>query len=136
KDLDGDDVPDLVEVENGTNPLDPSDYVDSDGDQVPDYVEKREDSDPNNSKDYLDQDRDGVADYVQVRAINEFVASTIEVEWGTPLTEIDVPEQVLVITNKSEVLNLPIDWDLSSYDPLKAGSAVFTGTAELPAGRF
>src|SRR5690606_28943594 len=79
KDLDGDDVPDLVEVENGTNPLDPSDYVDSDGDQVPDYVEKREDSDPNNSKDYLDQDRDGVADYVQVRAINEFVASTIEV---------------------------------------------------------
>jgi len=136
KDSDGDDVPDLVEVENGTNPLDPSDYVDSDGDQVPDYVEKREGTDPNNSKDYLDQDKDGVADYVQVRAITEFVASTTEVEWGTPLTEVNVPEQVLVITNQSEVLNLPIDWDLSSYNPRKAGSTVYTGVPELPAGRF
>jgi len=136
KDSDGDDVPDLVEVENGTNPLDPSDYVDSDGDQVPDYVEKREGTDPNNSKDYLDQDKDGVADYVQVRAITEFVASTTEVEWGTPLTEVNVPEQVLVITNQSEVLNLPIDWDLSFYNPRKAGSTVYTGVPELPAGRF
>lgn len=66
-DSDGDGVPDIQEVIDGTDPSDSSSYTDTDGDQVPDYVEGEQGSDPNNVDSYLDSDGDGVPDYVEIR---------------------------------------------------------------------
>ena len=67
RDTDGDEVPDIVELVNGTDPEDANSYRDSDGDSVPDYVEAREGTDPNNTVDYPDTDQDRVPDYVEER---------------------------------------------------------------------
>ena len=67
KDSDGDGVPDHVEVQQGTNPNNGSDATDSDGDGVPDYIEVREGTDPNDPTDFKDSDGDGVPDFVEVQ---------------------------------------------------------------------
>ncbi len=64
-DTDGDGVPDHIEVQDGTDPTNATDYKDSDGDGVPDYVEGQEGTDPNNAEDFKDSDGDGVPDYVE-----------------------------------------------------------------------
>jgi gliding motility-associated-like protein len=66
-DTDGDGVPDHVEVQQGTDPNDVTDYKDSDGDGVPDHVEVQDGTDPNNGSDATDSDGDGVPDYIEVR---------------------------------------------------------------------
>jgi gliding motility-associated-like protein len=66
-DTDGDDVPDGVEVTDGTDPLDVDKYKDSDGDVVPDFVELAEETNPTNPKDFKDRDNDAVPDYVEKR---------------------------------------------------------------------
>ena len=67
QDSDGDEVPDYIEIRDGTDPSDRTDYRDTDGDRVPDYVEETEGSNADDATDYRDQDRDGVPDYVERR---------------------------------------------------------------------
>ncbi|EIM78586.1 filamentous hemagglutinin outer membrane protein [Nitritalea halalkaliphila LW7] len=69
RDTDGDEVPDIVEIIQGTDPLDPADYLDSDGDLVPDFVENLQGTDPKDAQDFLDTNGDGVPDYVRVRSV-------------------------------------------------------------------
>ncbi|GAB2607857.1 hypothetical protein GCM10026987_02060 [Belliella aquatica] len=65
KDTDGDGVPDFVEDKDGTDPTDPEDFKDTDGDGVPDYVEDKDGTDPTNPEDFKDTDGDGVPDHVE-----------------------------------------------------------------------
>ena len=51
-DRDGDQVPDSVEILNGTNPSDATDFPDHDRDRIPDYIDS-------------DDDNDGIADVVE-----------------------------------------------------------------------
>ena len=62
-DSDGDGVPDLIEIANGTDPADPNDFLDTDGDGVPDFVELGQGTDPNNAASALDTDGDGLSDF-------------------------------------------------------------------------
>ncbi|MCL4860780.1 MAG: MSCRAMM family adhesin SdrC, partial [Caldilineaceae bacterium] len=66
-DTDGDGVPNIIEVIDGTNPNDPNSYKDTDGDLVPDYVESQEGTNPNDPLSYKDSDGDGVPDYVETK---------------------------------------------------------------------
>jgi gliding motility-associated-like protein len=67
KDSDGDQVPDYIEELDGTSPTDPGDYLDSDGDKVPNYVEEQQGTDPKDKTDFPDQDNDGVPTYVEAQ---------------------------------------------------------------------
>ena len=64
-DTDADGVPDWIEIQDGTDPLDNGDYQDSDGDLVPDYVEVQQSTDPLDCADFADADADLVPDYVE-----------------------------------------------------------------------
>jgi gliding motility-associated-like protein len=136
KDSDGDGVPDFVENEDGTNPNDPSDYLDTDGDDVPDYVENQQETDPNDGTDFLDTDGDDIPDYIQQRAITEFVGQSIETAWGTLATELKLPTEVVVITTQGVFINLNVTWDLTGYEPMMAGPSTYLGSTELPGGLF
>ncbi|RIK37607.1 MAG: hypothetical protein DCC55_23730 [Chloroflexi bacterium] len=65
-DDDNDGVPDVVELADGTDPLDPTKYKDSDGDLVPDYVEQQDGTSLTDPNDFKDTDNGGVPDYVEV----------------------------------------------------------------------
>lgn len=136
QDEDGDDVPDYVEGVQGTDPADAGDYLDTDGDDVPDYVEEQQGTDPNDETDFLDEDEDGIPDYVQARSVTEFVTQSLEVLWGTESGDLKVPTDVVVITSKGEFINLPVTWDLTGYDPLMSGVTNYMGKVELPEGLF
>ena len=65
RDTDGDGVPDYIEIQQGTDPKDATDFKDSDGDGVPDSIELTQGKNPNNPADAKDTDGDGVPDYVE-----------------------------------------------------------------------
>ncbi|SFB46063.1 MBG domain-containing protein [Algoriphagus aquimarinus] len=136
KDSDGDGVPDFVEMQEGSDPTDAGDYLDTDGDNVPDYVEVQQGTDPNDSEDFLDKDGDGVSDYVQSKSIMEFVVQSLNVAWGTAITDLNVPTQVVVITTEGAFINLPVTWDLTGYDPMNSAIMSYTGMVEIPGGLF
>lgn len=64
-DSDLDLVSDLDEVADGTNPMNPLDYLDGDQDGVPDAVERIQGTAPDIFSDVLDSDGGGIADYVE-----------------------------------------------------------------------
>jgi gliding motility-associated-like protein len=64
-DMDGDGVPDYIELQQGTDPKNDTDAKDSDGDGVPDHIEIQQGTDPNDSKSTKDTDGDGVPDHVE-----------------------------------------------------------------------
>ncbi|WP_192348707.1 MBG domain-containing protein [Algoriphagus sp. Y33] len=66
--------------------------------------------------------------------ITGFVAQSLEVLWGTPEAELNVPAETVVITSAGEFINLAVEWDLMGYDPLKAGIGSYLGTIEIPSG--
>jgi gliding motility-associated-like protein len=57
---------------------------------------------------------------------------SIEVAWGTPLDQVILPSEVLVLTDNGDWVNLPITWNTSSYDSLQSGDYVFEGVITLP----
>ncbi|MGS0696808.1 Ig-like domain-containing protein [Shewanella sp. 0m-4] len=67
-DVDGDGESDALEIEQGTNPYDGNDYLDSDNDGESDALEIAQGSDPHDASSYQDQDKDGVPDYVEILA--------------------------------------------------------------------
>ncbi|TDY42369.1 MBG domain-containing protein, partial [Algoriphagus zhangzhouensis] len=136
KDTDLDGVPDYVEEEQGTDPADPEDYKDQDGDKVPDYVEVQQGTDPNNPDDAQDSDEDGVPDYIQERSIVELVAQSIQVAWNTPEASLNLPTEAVAITGLGEVVNVPVTWDLTGYDPLTSGTTGYDGEITEIAGVF
>jgi len=62
-DSDGDDIPDNVEVADGSLPTDSQSFADRDLDGVPDLIEINEGSDPDDSTSFVDTDLDGVSNY-------------------------------------------------------------------------
>ena len=135
-DSDKDGVADHVEVQKGTNPNNGSDYPDTDNDHVPDYVEERDGTDLNDPQDFLDSDNDGVEDYIQVRSIMEFVPQTISVAWGTPVTDIPYPIEVVAVTSQDEFINMAVSWNLGEYDPMVPGTTTYSGEVKVPEGMF
>jgi len=135
-DTDGDEVPDYVEDQKGTDPNNGSDYPDTDNDKVPDYVEERDATDPTDPQDFLDTDNDGVADYVQERSIKDFVPQTISVAWGTPVTDIPYPTEVVAVSSQDEFINIAVSWNLEGFDPMISGTAPYTGLISEAEGLF
>ncbi|EMS31666.1 hypothetical protein C943_01937 [Mariniradius saccharolyticus AK6] len=55
-----------------------------------------------------------------------------EVPWATPLDQITLPSQILVLTNNGDWVYLPITWNTASYDSLQSGTYVFEGVITFP----
>lgn len=55
---------------------------------------------------------------------------TLEVEYGSEITEDQMPESVDVMLEQDLQKNLNVTWDLSSYEPQKEGIQVISGTLE------
>jgi gliding motility-associated-like protein len=137
RDTDGDGVPDYQEFLEGTDPKDPSSFLDSDGDGVPNHVERIDGTDPNNSKEFKSSNGDGVADYIRERCIQVSVLEEVILAWGTKNPVSFLPKEVevgifsglktkfQVVWNKTETLNI-----------LKRGTYELTGTLVLPKGYY
>ncbi|WP_026955534.1 MBG domain-containing protein [Algoriphagus vanfongensis] len=136
KDTDGDGVPDYVEEQEGTDSEDPTDYQDTDEDQVPDYVEEQQGTDPDNPDDAQDSDEDGVPDYLQERSITELITQSMQVAWNTPEASLNLPAEAVALTGKSAMVNVPVSWNLTGYDPLQSGTASYEGTISAISGLF
>jgi len=136
RDSDGDGVPDKVEEDEGSDPEDSTDYPDTDEDGVPDYKEEREGTDPENGSDFVDENGNGIPDYLEERSVVEFVAQSIEVPWGTLEGDLSLPDEVIAITGMGAFINVPVEWDLTGYNPFIPASNNFSGEAMLPAGLF
>jgi gliding motility-associated-like protein len=137
RDTDGDGVPDYQEFLEGTDPKDPSSFLDSDGDGVPNHVERIDGTDPNNSKEFKSSNGDGVADYIRDRSVQVTVLEEVILAWGTKNPVSFLPKEVevgifsglktkfQVVWNKTETLNI-----------LKRGTYELTGTLVLPKGYY
>lgn len=137
RDTDGDGVPDYQEFLEGTDPKDPSSFLDSDGDGVPNHVERKDGTDPNNSKEFKSSNGDGVADYIRERSVQVTVPQQVVLAWGTKNPVSFLPKEVevgifsglktkfQVVWNKTETLNI-----------LKRGTYELTGTLVLPKGFY
>jgi gliding motility-associated-like protein len=137
RDTDGDGVPDYQEFLEGTDPKDPSSFLDSDGDGVPNHVERIDGTDPNNPKEFKSSNGDGVADYIRERSIQVSVLEEVILAWGTKNPVSFLPKEVevgifsglktkfQVVWNKTETLNI-----------LKRGTYELTGTLVLPKGYY
>lgn len=137
RDTDGDGVPDYQEFLEGTDPKDPSSFLDSDGDGVPNHVERKDGTDPNNSKEFKSSNGDGVADYIRERSVQVTVPQQLVLAWGTKNPVSFLPKEVevgifsglkvkfQVVWNKTETLNI-----------LKRGTYELTGTLVLPKGYY
>ncbi|MCS5491767.1 MBG domain-containing protein [Algoriphagus limi] len=136
RDSDGDGVPDFVENEQGTDPTDGEDFKDSDGDGVPDYVEEVQGTSPTDPEDFLDSDGDGVPDHIQLRSVIDVIPQALTVEWGTLVDELELSTEVMVITGTGDMMDLPVVWDLTNYNPLVNGVYIFFGEFTLPEGLF
>jgi gliding motility-associated-like protein len=137
QDTDGDGVPDYQEFLEGTDPKDPSSFLDSDGDGVPDYVERKEGTDPNNSKDAKDSDGDGVPDHVQVRSIQLSVLEELVLAWGTANHLTKLPTTVEVGIYSGEKTNFEVVWNKTeTLNILKRGTYELKGTIVLPKGYY
>ncbi|SFU20917.1 gliding motility-associated C-terminal domain-containing protein, partial [Algoriphagus locisalis] len=75
-----------------------------------------------------------MAEVVEPDTITGFVAQSLEVLWGTPETELNLPVETVVITSAGEFVNLAVEWDLMGYEPLEAGISSYFGVIEIPSG--
>jgi gliding motility-associated-like protein len=136
-DSDGDGVPDIQEIRDGTDPFDPDDYLDTDGDNVPDYIEGLEGSDPLDPNSYMDSNQDGVPDYVSDRSPIMFInLEEIEIPWGFAGIDPMLPDSLITILGSGEIINLDVTWDKSNLDIYKRGVYQIPGNYSLYPGLF
>ena len=137
QDTDGDGVPDYQEFLEGTDPKDPSSFLDSDGDGVPDHVERKDGTNPNNPADVKDTDGDGVPDHVQARSIQLSVLEELVLPWGTKNHLAQLPTEVEVGIFSGEKTNFEVVWNKTeTLNILKRGTYELTGTIVLPKGYY
>lgn len=137
RDLDEDEVPDIIEIGQTTEMTDPGNYLDSDGDGVPDYLEKRDGTDPNDPNVYLDAESDGVPDYVGYRSPVGFMdLKNVLITWGLENYKPLFKDSVLTMLGSGRLINLPLDWDYSALNIYKRGNYPVESDLKLPRGVF
>ncbi|WP_373524265.1 MBG domain-containing protein [Aquiflexum sp.] len=71
---------------------------------------------------------------VVVRIAEIFNPETVSVDWGTDKAAILLPETVMVRTDRSEFINLPVVWDMATVNTLERGTYLVTGELKFAAG--
>ena len=136
-DTDGDGVPDIIEIREGTDPKDPTDYLDTDGDKVPDYIETIQNTNPLDPISYLDSNQDGVADYVGDRSPIMFInISDLQIPWGYQGIDSVLPDSLVAVLGSGRIVGLGVNWDKSSLDIFKRGVYDVLGSFDLSPGLF
>ncbi|MCH7412012.1 gliding motility-associated C-terminal domain-containing protein [Belliella sp. R4-6] len=136
-DSDEDGVPDIIEIREGTDPKDPTDYLDTDGDKVPDYIENIQNTNPLDPISYLDSNQDGVPDYVRDRSPIMFInLSNVQIPWGFSSIDTVLPDSLIAVLGSGKIINMNIIWDKSNLDIFKRGIYDVSGSFELSPGLF
>ena len=136
-DTDGDGVPDIIEIREGTDPKDPTDYLDTDGDKVPDYIETIQNTNPLDPISYLDSNQDGVADYVGDHSPIMFInISDLQIPWGYQGIDSVLPDSLVAVLGSGRIVGLGVNWDKSSLDIFKRGVYDVLGSFDLSPGLF
>jgi len=138
RDLDEDEVPDIIEIGQATDVNDPGIYLDSDGEGVPDYIEIANGTDPFDSSDFKDSSADGVPDYVGFRSPLVLLdLDDVNIPWGlqnyTPLFQ----DSVLTMLGSGRLLKLHLDWNYEHLNIYARGKYPVTSELlTLPRGVF
>jgi gliding motility-associated-like protein len=121
----------------GTDPTDPSSFLDSDGDGVPDHVERKDGTDPNNVKEFKNSNGDGVPDYIRQRSIQVSVLEEVILAWGTKNPVSFLPKEVEVGIFSGQKVKFQVVWNKTeTLNILKRGTYELTGTIVLPKGYY
>ena len=137
KDVDEDDVPDYVEILQGTDVNDPWKFLDSDGDGVPEYVEMVEQTKDSAASEFKDSDMDGVPDYVQIRSVQLSLIEELVLVWGEKNYSSQFPTEVEGVTFSGKKITLKVVWDkIESVNIFKRGTYMLTGKLVLPKGYY
>jgi gliding motility-associated-like protein len=137
RDLDEDDVPDIREIEQGSNMLDPGDYFDSDEDGVPNYVENSQNTNPLDAKSYLDLNQNNIPDYLELRSPIAFLnLKDITIPWGKVYFQSMLNDSVDMILGSGKIINLYVPWDASLVNVYARGAYAINGKLNLPSGIF
>ncbi|MFO7823911.1 MAG: gliding motility-associated C-terminal domain-containing protein [Cyclobacterium sp.] len=134
-DADEDGVPDILEIQQGSDYDDPLAYLDTDGDGVPDYIELIQNSAPLNPLSFLDSNGDGVADYIRDRSLVVLLyASTMQVPWG--YTEMDqfLTNSISAILGSGLIVDAAVSWDKADLNIYKKGIYQIAGEINYPRG--
>jgi gliding motility-associated-like protein len=109
--------------------------LDTDKDGVPDFIEQQQGTNSKDSNEFKDSNTDGVPDYVSDRAFVSFIDQSLEVAWGTAISSVALPSQVVAITGTGAVVNLSVTWNTSTYSPFVSATYLLPGSlGSLPAG--
>jgi gliding motility-associated-like protein len=111
--------------------------LDSDGDGVPDVYEYMQGTDPFNKDEFRDSNGDGVPDYVRERSPVEYTTpGAVQAAWGSSLAAAGLPEELVMVNGRGEIVILKVNWDISMVDTFRRGSYSLKGTLEIPKGMF
>jgi len=136
-DSDGDGVPDILEIQQGTDYDDPLDYMDSDGDGVPDYIELIQNTNPLDPLSYLDSNGDGVSDYIRDRSIVALlIASEMQFPWGFQGIDQFLTDSISAVLGSGIIVDIAVNWDKSNLDIFKRGIYLIPGDISYPSGVF
>ncbi|MCS4435049.1 gliding motility-associated C-terminal domain-containing protein [Aquiflexum gelatinilyticum] len=136
-DTDNDGVPDIQEIREGSDTIDPTDYLDTDGDLVPDYIEGIQNTNPLDPISYLNSNGDGVPDYVRDRSPVMFInISDIEIPWGFTGIDAMLPDSLVAVLGSGIITNLGVTWDKSTLDIFKRGNYQIIGDYTTYPGLF
>jgi len=137
KDVDEDDVPDYVENLQVTDVNDPWKFLDSDGDGVPEYVEMVEQTKDSAASEFKDSDMDGVPDYVQIRSVQLSLIEELVLVWGEKNYSSQFPTEVEGVTFSGKKITLKVVWDkIESVNIFKRGTYMLTGKLVVPKGYY
>lgn len=136
-DTDNDGVPDIQEIREGSDTIDPTEYLDTDGDLVPDYIEGIQNTNPLDPISYLNSNGDGVPDYVRDRSPVMFInISDIEIPWGFTGIDAVLPDSLVAVLGSGIITNLGVTWDKSTLDIFKRGNYQIIGDYTTYPGLF
>ena len=136
-DFDGDGVPDIQEILDGSVSDDPLDYSDRDGDGVPDYIELLQNTNPANPSSYLDSRGDGISDYKRDRSVVALLfTSELQIPWGFQGIGQFLAPTVRGILGSGLLVDLVADWDQSALNVYRRGIYEVKGVFRYPRGVF